>query len=303
MPLELITADQRLAEANNKTSLAIFGRQKIGKTTLVKTLDPDLTLFCNLEAGMKSIQDWPGAEIPIRTYPDARDLACLIGGVDPAAHNGLPSSDNKSWIIEPQFYSQFHYNQVCQRYANSPVWNWWIARAGRRRLVFWDSISRLTSLAMKWTETQPEAFSSRGAKDVRGQYGLLGRSVVDMLKHIQHAPGVDVVFVGGIDDGKDESGRENWVMQSEGKKVAQEIPYIVDQIITFSDFDWVQGQPVHNLGRGQHRAFCCKSPNPWGLPAGDRSGALDMIEEPHLGKLMAKINSAGARTLASLGRH
>ena len=37
-----------------------------------------------------------------------------------------------------------------------------------------------------------------------------------------------------------------------------------------------------------YRAFVC-GPNPWGYPAKDRSGRLDMIEEPHLGRLMAKI--------------
>ena len=31
--------------------------------------------------------------------------------------------------------------------------------------------------------------------------------------------------------------------------------------------------------------------NQWGYPAKDRSGRLDMIEEPHLGKLMQKMSS------------
>ncbi len=44
---------------------------------------------------------------------------------------------------------------------------------------------------------------------------------------------------------------------------------------------------------GQHyRAFVCQQLNEWGYPAGDRSGRLDMIEEPHLGKLLAKIKGA-----------
>jgi hypothetical protein len=37
----------------------------------------------------------------------------------------------------------------------------------------------------------------------------------------------------------------------------------------------------------------CKSPNPWKLPAKDRSGNLDVIEEPDLGKLMEKISKPG----------
>jgi hypothetical protein len=38
------------------------------------------------------------------------------------------------------------------------------------------------------------------------------------------------------------------------------------------------------------RAFVCQTLNPFGFPAKDRSGRLDMIEVPHLGQLMAKIH-------------
>jgi hypothetical protein len=41
---------------------------------------------------------------------------------------------------------------------------------------------------------------------------------------------------------------------------------------------------------GARRAFICRTLNPYGFPAKDRSGRLDMIEEPHLGKLMDKIS-------------
>jgi hypothetical protein len=81
-------------------------------------------------------------------------------------------------------------------------------------------------------------------------------------------------------------------LQTEGAKVRAELPYIVDQVVTLADFnhDAATNTWTHNFGRGQHRAFCCQSPNPWGLPAGDRSGRLDLIEQPDLGRLIAKIN-------------
>jgi hypothetical protein len=37
------------------------------------------------------------------------------------------------------------------------------------------------------------------------------------------------------------------------------------------------------------RALVCNQPNPWNYPAKDRSGRLDQIEEPHLGKWLAKL--------------
>ena len=84
-PIRIVTAEERLSAANNKTSLAIFGPPGVGKTTLLKTLPADKTVCLDLEAGMKSVQDWPGASIPVRSFGDFRDLAVLIGGADPAA--------------------------------------------------------------------------------------------------------------------------------------------------------------------------------------------------------------------------
>jgi hypothetical protein len=56
-------------------------------------------------------------------------------------------------------------------------------------IVFVDSITDLTRQAMAYAKQQPEAFSERtGKPDVRGAYGLLGREVIQALKHLQHAP-------------------------------------------------------------------------------------------------------------------
>ena len=42
---------------------------------------------------------------------------------------------------------------------------------------------------------------------------------------------------------------------------------------------------------GQYRAFVCQPLNEWGYPAKDRSGRLETLEEPHLGRLMEKMSS------------
>ncbi len=48
--LPIISADQRLAERRGIKG-CIFGVSGIGKTSLLWTLDPDRTLFMDLEAG------------------------------------------------------------------------------------------------------------------------------------------------------------------------------------------------------------------------------------------------------------
>ncbi len=108
MTVRIVTAEERLSAANNKTSLAIFGLPGVGKTTLLKTLPADKTVCLDLEAGMKSVQDWPGASIPVRSFGDFRGLAVLIGGPDPAAD---PNA----------YYSERHYQHVRSVYAGSGI--------------------------------------------------------------------------------------------------------------------------------------------------------------------------------------
>jgi hypothetical protein len=42
--------------------------------------------------------------------------------------------------------------------------------------------------------------------------------------------------------------------------------------------------------RATERRLVCRAGNPFGLPAKDRSGRLDVTEPPDLGALLAKIN-------------
>ena len=46
---------------------------------------------------------------------------------------------------------------------------------------------------------------------------------------------------------------------------------------------------------GPFRAFVCRSLNEWGYPAKDRSGRLETLEEPHLGKLLEKMSMSSSK--------
>ena len=274
MAVRIITADERLSAAGNKTSVAIFGPPGVGKTSLLKTLPPAQTVCLDLEAGMKSVQDWPGASIPVRSFGDFRDLAVLIGGPDPAV-------DPNAW------YSAQHHQHVRSVYAGSGVEEFLASMP----VVFVDSITDLTRQAMAYAKQQPEAFSDRtGKPDVRGAYGLLGREVIQALKHLQHAPGKTVIFVGVLEKVTDEFNVATWQPQMEGSKAGRELPGIVDQVISMHLFskdaegNWLLDE------KAAERRLVCRSGNPYGLPAKDRSGRLDMTESPDLGALLSKIN-------------
>jgi hypothetical protein len=193
-------------------------------------------------------------------------------GVDPAA----PAHG---------FFAAAHHAHVAKLYPQL------VPLIASKRIVFVDSITDLTRQAMAWAKTRPEAFSEKTARpDVRGAYGLLAREVIGLLKHLQHAPGKTVIFVGILERVLDEFNQTHWQPQMEGGKAGRELPGIVDQVISMSLFAQDGDGWRHEPDKGTTRRLVCHSGNPYGLPAKDRSGRLALTEPPDLGALLAKIN-------------
>src|SRR6056297_410955 len=264
--MQIIKASDRMGDKGG-IKAALFGPSGIGKTTLLKTLDPKTTLFFDLEAGSLAVEGWEGDEVRPRTWDDCRTLAALIAGPNPALRDEQP-------------YSQAHYNHVN---ANGEA-----EQFAGYETIFIDSITVAGRLCFQWASGQPEAFSERSGKpDTRGAYGLHGREMLAWLSQLQHARNRNVVFVGILDQKEDDYGRTNWVPQIEGSKVGRELPGIVDQVITYQEIQAEDG--------AKFRALVCTSPNAWGYPAKDRSGRLEQLEKPDLGELFHKIKTADRR--------
>ena len=261
MALPIISADQRLAEQRGVKG-TIFGKSGIGKTSLLWTLDPATTLFIDLEAGDLAIEGWSGDSVRPRTWAECRDFAVFIGGPNPA-------------LWDDQVYSDAHYAAVCERFGDPTALD-------RYHTVFIDSITVAGRLCFQWCKGQPEAFSDKtGKPDVRGAYGLHGREMIAWLTHLQHTRAKNVWFVGILDEKLDDFNRRIFQPQIDGSKTGLELPGIVDEVLTMAEIKDDSGTP--------YRVFVCQTINSWNFPAKDRSGRLDLIEEPHLGRLMAKI--------------
>jgi hypothetical protein len=264
MTLPIISADERLAEKRGIKG-CIFGKSGIGKTSLLWTLPAENTLFFDLEAGDLAIEGWAGDTIRPRTWQDCRDFAVFIGGPNPA-------------LREDQPYSQAHYDAVRERFGDP-------ATLEKYDTVFVDSITVAGRLCFQWCKGQPQAFSDKtGKPDTRGAYGLHGQEMIAWLTHLQHARGKNIWFVGILDEKLDDFNRRFFQPQIEGSKTGLELPGIVDQVITMAELKTEDGTP--------YRAFICHTLNPHGFPAKDRSGRLELLEEPHLGRLMDKIAGA-----------
>jgi hypothetical protein len=242
--------------------MLIVGQAKIGKTSLLRTVDPRRTLFIDLEAGDLAVKDVPVDTLRPQTWEECRDLACFLTGPNPA----LPPVS---------CYSAAHYEAISPHFKDLSL--------DKYDMFFVDSGTVAGRLCFRWSEQQPEAFAERtGKKDVRSAFGLHGRELTTWLTHLQHARGKHVIFVAILEQRVDEFNHREWAIQLEGQMAARALPGIVDQIVTMSFVDFADGKPPT-------RAFVCTLPNPWQFPAGDRSGKLEQIEEPHLGKLITKL--------------
>jgi hypothetical protein len=269
MALKIISAEERLAESRG-IKAAIFGGSGQGKTSLLWTLPADRTIFMDLEAGDLAVEGWTGDTIRPRTWQECRDFAAFIGGPNPA-------------LRDEQSYSPAHYAMACEQFGDP-------AKLDRYETLFVDSISVAGRLCFQWCRGQPEAFSEKNGKpDIRGAYGLHGREMIAWLTHLQHTRGKNIIFVGILDEKLDDFNRKVYVPQIDGSKTGLELPGIVDEVLTLTALKDEQGQ--------LRRALICQTLNPWSYPAKDRSGRLEMVEEPHLGRLFAKIR-APARPIA-----
>ena len=258
--MRIISAEERLKQQTG-VKMAIFGQYGIGKTSLLRTI-PEPTLCLDFEAGLLAVQDWPGDSISIRTWEDTRDIACLIGGVNPASKST---------------YSQKHFDAAQAKYKDCDF--------AKYKCVFIDSITIASKLCLVWCKNQPEAFSEKtGKPDVRGAYGLLASEMSAWLNQFVHIPDKDVVFVGLLDQKTDDFNKTSWVPQIEGSKTAVELPGILDEVISMV--------PHKNESGELERKFVCTTLNRGGFPAKDRSGKLSEFEEADLGKLFQKIKSS-----------
>ena len=257
----IITADERMAEQRGIKGV-LTGIAGIGKTSQLWTLDAGRTLFVNLEAGELAVAGWPGDEVRVRDWDLARDIACWIGGPNPA-------------MRDDQAYGAAHYARVCAAFGNP-------AQLAKYQTIFVDSITVASRLCLQWCKGQPQAVSDRSGKpDLRGAYGLLGQEMIAWVTHLQHVADKNVWLVGILDRKLDDFSRPYFSLQIEGSKTGLELPGIVDEVITLAELRTEKGEP--------YRAFVCTTLNPFGYPAKDRSGRLATIEEPHLGRLMEKI--------------
>jgi hypothetical protein len=271
--MRIYGAEDRAAEVHG-VKVLIVGPSGIGKTTLLTTVPQamlDLTCFVNCEGGDLAVKGLAGKfdELRPETFQQIADLAAVLGGPDPA----MPPT---------ALYSHAHYNVAAKRVG--PV----IDRVADYQLLFVDSITAISRLSFAYASQQPECFTSQGAPNLLATYGLHARQLINLLRQIQRARTAHVILIGILERNTDPHGRQSWDIQIEGQRANRELPGIVDELVTYQLIDYNDGQPAT-------RGLVTRMDNVWGFPCKDRSGRLELVEPPHLGRLITKLTAAMAR--------
>jgi hypothetical protein len=226
----------------------IWGPAGVGKTTLLKTLDGPSTLCVATEGGMLSVQTHDAF--------------------------GPPYSGDS---IEPNTWPE-HLALLKGFQANPRP-----PGLAKYLTVFIDSTSIISKQCFEWCQTQPEAFSEKtGKPNLLGAYGLLAREMSAWAWGWKNIPDVNVWLIGGLEQ-KEINGLKEWSPLLMGAKIQSELPYIFDYSLVMARFKAGDGQNYTGLFTNPitHPEYAC-------VPVKTRGGGLAPIEQPHLGRLMAK---------------
>lgn len=132
------------------------------------------------------------------------------------------------------------------------------------------------------TEIAEQVLSSEkeSARDVRQAYGELMDKVQRLVKDFRDLDGLNVYFSCKEERKTDDTGITRILPAMPGSKLGGQLPYYFDQVLHYEIVHDANGNPFRALRTAAN--FNCE--------AKDRSGALEELEEPNLGKLFNKIN-------------
>jgi hypothetical protein len=271
MSLNIISAADRL-QVKRKINLLLLSAAGLGKTAQARTLDPERTLFIDLEAGTLALGDWGGSVIKAREeasrlgchpWEFCQAISCIIGGPDPLATKADDPYGKEAYaayvakVCGPDFLAKFD-------------------------TVYVDSMTVASRWCFAWASNHKDAFNKQGVPDTRGAYGVLGRELIRFVTHLQHCD-KSCIFACILEETKDTLDRVTYGAQIMGQAAGRELPGIIDEVVTLAQFS----HPTV----GNYRAFVTHLMNPYGFPAKDRSGCLELMEPPDLGKLLEKIRA------------
>lgn len=147
------------------------------------------------------------------------------------------------------------------------------AEAAQFDWICLDSISEVGEVVLSHEKKQ--------TKDPRQAYGALQEQMGDLIRSFRDLKGKNVYFSCKQERIKDElSGAMLYGPSMPGAKLAQSLPYFFDEVFALRVEADPEGNPTRFLQTSLDIQYYCK----------DRSGALDMYEQPALSIIAQKIH-------------
>lgn len=186
-----------------------------------------------------------------------------------SAEGGLLSlHDTDIPVIEVSSIEDVH--EAYSYLMDNPEFDW----------VALDSISEIAEVVLN---TEKKRTVNGKLVDPRQAYGALGEQMTDLLRAFRDLPGRNVYMSCKMERQKDEqTGSMLYSPMLPGAKLAQQIPYLFDEVLALRVERDGEGNPVRYL----------QTQSDFNYTAKDRSGALDVAGEfPDLGAIANKVLS------------
>lgn len=151
------------------------------------------------------------------------------------------------------------------------AFNYVLENRGSYKTVVLDSISEIAEVVLQAEKDK--------AKDARLAYGNLSDLMSNMIRMFRDLPDLNVYFTAKLEKSQDETGRMMFFPSAPGSKVPQYLPYFFDEVFALRVEKDSEGKVIRMLQTGTDGVYTAK----------DRSGVLDMYEQPDLGAIFAKI--------------
>ena len=265
--MKIIPADQRLAD-HRGAKMLIVGPTGVGKTSLLRTVDLKSTLFIDIEAGDLAVQDLAVDTLRPRTWPECRDLAVALAGANPAVPADACYSAG-TLCRGP--------GSVRRSRAARPVHDLLRRQHHRRR----PPVLRLVEPAAgSLLRSHRQEGPARRLRTARARNARVADAPAARARRQRRSSSA--------------SSRPSPTTSTGSSTACSSKAPAPGASCRRSSTRW---SPINWIDFGDGvltRSFVCTSPNRWHYPAKDRSGRLDQLEEPHLGKLIDKLTRPGA---------
>lgn len=135
-----------------------------------------------------------------------------------------------------------------------------------------DSISEIAEVVLN--------YEKKNSKDPRAAYGSLAEKMTDLIRAFRDLPGKNVLFLCKQEKVKDEqTGALLYSPSMPGNQLKNGLSYFFDEVLALRVEKDADGNPTRWL----------QSQRDYNYESKDRSGALDMFEQPSIASIAAKI--------------